>query len=310
MSLLDLQSQSQSSPKEDEKLEVKVDGRDVTEGLFWAMHSPLTAVAPVLGLSASALAAGTADDAYGLGWTGSCGSGSIRCGSLVRRRQPWGLDSAATPSPRRSSRNEAAGLAKPLSRGPSLPAARPLAITAAFASADSDGGVVQLKLMRFYELQLRCIAQPPGGDNISGGLYDVSVVIAKLSLKGTSGLNAVVFSGLDTAAQDGPWHTRGGRKKQLDEFSDTIAVSGQSRFQLHVHEDQPAQNPPLHFCFLEGGTFSIQVFARLLPEDLPCSYSPISHKTPIIQATSASVSQSSGTAWCLSCEVTALVSST
>jgi hypothetical protein len=164
--------------------------------------------------------------------------------------------------------------------------------------------------MRFYELQVRCEAPLPL-DDISGGGYEVAVLIAKLAPQGSSGASAVVHADRNAAAHDGPWHTRVSRKRQLDDAggcaSDAVAVNGQSRFQLqqHVRDDQGARAlevPPLHFCFLEEGIFSVQIFSRPFSPGLGSSYQPVTHETPIIPATP--------TGWRLSCEVSTLISST
>jgi hypothetical protein len=193
LSRLQSPSQLHFSSKEEMKMETEVEGRDVLEGLVWAMHSPMTAVMPVLGLSTPATANATAasEDAQVLGWTGNSGSPSIRCGSLVARRQDWDGDSVAMPG----TRGAAAGRESQSSRlAPSLPAACPLLITASFAAASSsDDGVAQLEMMRFYELQVRCEAPLPL-DDISGGGYEVAVLIAKLAPQGSSGASAVVHA--------------------------------------------------------------------------------------------------------------------
>jgi hypothetical protein len=147
------------------------------------------------------------------------------------------------------------------------------------------------------------------------------VVVAKLAPQGSSGANAVAHADRSAVAHDGPWHTRVSRKRQLDDAggcaSDAVAVNGQSRFHLRLQQDvrgdpgaRLLEVPPLHFCFLEEGIFSVQIFSRPFSPGLGSTYQPVTHETPIIRATPASVPHPSGTAWRLSCEVSTLISST
>ena len=306
--LSDLQALSEPSPNEEMKVvtEAEADGRDLIQDLFWAMHSPITAAVPALGLPVTAI------DAQGRGGIGNVGNRSIRCGSLVTRNRAtdWVSEGKASC---RAARNDATG--------PSLSVACPLAVTATFVAADSEDGVAQLEILRFYELQIRCTAPPPF-DDASGGLYDVAVVIAKLSPQGSSGAGMVVHNDRGTAPHEGPWHTRVSRKRQQQDdadarVTDVVAVSGQSRFQLQlpVHRGQEgaqAQAPPLHVCFLEKGTFSVQVFTRPLTSALSyrSTYQATTQKTTPTTTMIPTNPHPSGTAWRLSCEVSPLICST